>query len=188
MGLGVRRAHRGAAYRESRRADPPPIRGREDLKLTSAVANNSKRAFEVTTPKHSLSLPYAKADVPPTHADPIAELWIDDELGREAFTYRLASGLEGFVHIEQILDYNLDPAYMRDLLLYKLTVQAKESLKTSPLSRREIIRRLGTSPAQFYRLIDQTNYRKSVDKVLELLYVLDCDVELLVRPRAAASS
>ena len=50
---------------------------------------------------------------------------------------------------------------------------------------REIVRRLGTSAAQFYRLLDQTNYRKSVDQVLNLLHVLDCDVELVVTSKSA---
>jgi hypothetical protein len=50
------------------------------------------------------------------------------------------------------------------------------------LSRREIIRRLGTSPAQFYRLLDPTNYGKSIDALLSLLQVLDCEVELVVKP------
>ena len=178
----MRRAHRGAGDPKDHRADPPPIPGRQDLEILSFKANNSKRAFVLTTSTQSLEFPYAKLEVPPTTADPIVEMFIDDELGREAVTYRLASGEEGFVHFEQALEYNLDPAFMRNLLLYKLTVLAQDALKTSPLSRREIIRRLGTSPAQFYRLIDQTNYRKSVDKVLELLYVLDCDVELFVHP------
>ncbi|TMQ69656.1 MAG: hypothetical protein E6K81_14405, partial [Candidatus Eisenbacteria bacterium] len=52
--------------------------------------------------------------------------------------------------------------------------------------KREIIRRLGTSAAQFYRLLDQTNERKSVDRLLALLQVLDCDVELRVRARKTA--
>ena len=78
--------------------------------------------------------------------------------------------------------YNRDPGYMRDQLLYRLTLEAERRLAESPLSRREIIRRLGTSPAQFYRLLDQTNYRKSIDGVLGLLQVLDCDVDLVVRP------
>jgi len=50
--------------------------------------------------------------------------------------------------------------------------------------KREIIRRLGTSPAQLYRLLDTTNYRKSIDSVVELLQVLDCAVEFVVRERA----
>jgi len=51
----------------------------------------------------------------------------------------------------------------------------------SPLSKREIIRRLGTSAAQLYRLLDQTNYRKTVDQLVALLQVLNCEVDLIVR-------
>jgi hypothetical protein len=86
--------------------------------------------------------------------------------------------------MDMAFDYNREPAYMRDLLLFRLTMEARERLAASPLSHREIIRRLGTSAAQFYRLPDQTNYRKSVDKVLELLQALDCDVEFVVTARS----
>jgi hypothetical protein len=58
-----------------------------------------------------------------------------------------------------------------------------EAVHPSPLSKREIIRRLGTSAAQLYRLMDQTNYRKSIDQLLRLLHILDCDVELVVRQK-----
>jgi len=153
------------------------------VKIRSVRANNHKRAFEVASRRGTFSFPYAKADPVPTAADPLVELEIDDEIGREGFTYRLASGAEGTVHVEQVLDYNEEPLYMRDLLLHKLTLEAEEAVARSPLSKREIIRRLGTSPAQFYRLIDPTNYRKSVDKMLLLLRVLDCDVDLVVRAR-----
>jgi hypothetical protein len=42
-----------------------------------------------------------------------------------------------------------------------------------------------TSPAQFYRLLDQTNYSESVDRLVTLLQALDCDVRLSVRARPA---
>jgi len=87
--------------------------------------------------------------------------------------------------IDQVLDYCQDPSYLRDLLVYRLTLEARRRIDAAALSRREIIRRLGTSPAQLYRLLDQTNYRKSVDQVLSLLAVLDCDVDLLVRAKTA---
>ena len=45
------------------------------------------------------------------------------------------------------------------------------------------MRRLGTSATQFYRLLDQTNYKKSFGQLLSLLHVLDCDVELVVKER-----
>jgi hypothetical protein len=49
----------------------------------------------------------------------------------------------------------------------------------------QVPNRLGTSPAKLYRLLDQTNYRKSVDQLLRLLQVLDRDVELVVRAKTA---
>ena len=110
---------------------------------------------------------------------------MDKELGREGFSYVLESGREGTIHIEQVLEYNQDPGFLRDLLLYKLTIEAQQRVEASPLSKREIIRRLGTSAAQFYRLLDQTNYRKSIDQLLSLLHVLDCDVDLVVRTKSA---
>ena len=85
--------------------------------------------------------------------------------------------------IDHVLQYNRDPRYMRDLLLYKLTLVAQEQVRSSSLSKREIIRRLGTSPAQFYRLLDQTEYKKSIDQLMALLSILDCDVDLVVTDR-----
>ena len=155
------------------------------MKVTSVTANNRKRAFEVKTRRGQWLFPYSKAEPEPTTSDPLVELYIDPELGREGFTYLLASGAEGSVLVDHVLDYNEEPGYMRDLLLHNLTVEALERIEASPLSKREIIRRLGTSPAQFYRLTDPTNYRKSVDKMLALLQVLDCEVEVIVRAKSA---
>jgi len=106
-------------------------------------------------------------------------------MGSEGFCYVLRSGREGTVHIEQVLEYNKDPGHLRDQLLYNLTLEAQKRVAASPLSRREIIRRLGTSATQFYRLLDQTNYRTSVDQLVSLLQILDCDVQLVVRSKTA---
>jgi len=89
------------------------------------------------------------------------------------------------VHFEEVLDYNKDPTYLRDLLVYQLTLAAPKGVAGTSLSKREILRRLRTSPAQLYRLLDQTNYAKTVDQLLRLLSVLDCDVELVVRAKTA---
>ena len=86
--------------------------------------------------------------------------------------------------LEQVLEYNQDPSYLRTSFS-RLTLEAQKRVAGSPLSKREIVRRLGTSAAQLYRLLDQTNYSKSVDQLLALLQVLDCDVDLVVRARTA---
>jgi len=155
------------------------------MKIRSVTHNNRRKAFEVKTATKNYLFPYAKVDPPLTSDDPIVRVFVDKELGREGFTYVFISGDEGTVHIEQVLEYNQDPGYLRDALLYKLTIEAQKRVDESPLSKREIIRRLGTSAAQFYRLLDQTNYRKSVDRLLSLLHILDCDVDLVVRARSA---
>jgi len=141
--------------------------------------------FEVGTSTKTLLFPFSKAAPTPTTEDPVTGLAVDAEAGREAFTFVLHSGRKGTVHVEQVLEYNQDPSYMRDLLLYRLTLEAQARVAASPLSKREIVRRLGTSAAQLYRLLDQTNYAKSIDQMLNLLRVLDCEVDLVVRARTA---
>ena len=155
------------------------------MKVRSVTHNNRKKAFQISVGTRRLLFPYAKSDPRPTSEDPVQRAFVDPEIGREGFTYVLTSGREGTVHVEDVLEYNNDPAHLRDTLLYRLTIEAQKRLAKSDLSRREIIRRLGTSPAQLYRLLDQTNYRKSIDQVLSLLRVLDCDVDFVVRAKPA---
>lgn len=75
---------------------------------------------------------------------------------------------------------------MTDMLLYNLTLEAQKRVARSPLGTRELIRRLGTSAAQYDRLLDQTNYRKSVRQMLSLLHLLNCEVEFVIRDRKSA--
>ncbi len=155
------------------------------MRIESVRPNNHLRAFEITIPRGMYAFPYARCEPPPSPEDPVESIRIDRECAHEVFVYRLRSGAHGEVHYEQALDYNSDPTYLRDLLLHRLSIDAQSRMRDCGLSKREIARRLGTSPAQLYRLLDQTNYRKTVDRMLELLHVLDCDVELVVKPRSA---
>ena len=155
------------------------------MKIRTVRHNNRKRTFDLRSSTKRLVFPFSQCAPLPTVDDPVREVFVDDEAGREAFTYVLRSGRTGTVHGEQVLEYNKDPKYLRNLLLYRLTIEAQKRVTTSPLSKRELMRRLGTSAAQLYRLLDQTNYRKSVDQVLALLQVLDCEVDLVVRTKTA---
>ena len=159
------------------------------MKILSVAANNRRHLFEVRTRRANFVFPYAKADPAPSAGDRIAELFVDPELGREAFTFRLASGAEGSVHIDAVLEYNKDPSYMADLALYRLTTEARTRFDSSGLSTREVARSLGTSPTQLYRLLDPTNYTKSLRQLLALLYVLGCEVDVAItdRPPQVAS-
>ena len=155
------------------------------MKVRSVKLNNRRKAFEVRAPAKTYVFPYGKCDPVPTSDNPVTRVYVDKEIGSEGFTYQLASGKTGTIHLEQVQEYNNDPHYLRDQLLYKLTLEAQRRTAESALSKREIIRRLGTSATQFYRLLDQTNYSKSVDQLVSLLQALDCEVDLLVRAKSA---
>ena len=155
------------------------------MKIKTVTHNNRKKAFEVVTYGNRYWFPYARLEVRPSSENRVKRVRVDKELDNEGFTYELQSGDEGTVHVDRVLEYNRDPRYLRDLLLYKMTLAARKRVDLTSLSKRELIRRLGTSPAQFYRLLDQTNYHKSLDKLMALLHILDCEVDLVVREKSS---
>jgi len=157
------------------------------VKILEVRPNNRKRAFEVRIRRGTLPFPYSKADPSPTSSDPVREVAVDPELGREGFTYRLTSGAEGTIHVDSVLEYNEDPTYMADLLLYKLTTAARDGFEASELSAREVARLLGTSPPQLYRLLDPLNYSKSIRQLLALLGVLGYEVDVDVKERSVVA-
>jgi hypothetical protein len=157
------------------------------MKIRTVTANNRRNEFSVVTRSGATyTFPYAESDPRPGADDRIDEVFVDKELGSEAFTYVLESGTEGTVHIEQILEYNEDPMYLAELLTYKLTLEAQRGIEGSGLSRRQIAKRLKTSLPQLYRLLDPTNTNKSMNQLVALLHILNRDIDLVVRKRNAA--
>ncbi len=157
------------------------------MKIRSARVDYRKRRVELTTyGGRSLPYPFVRMEPQPSSDDRVAEIEIDRELGREAVTYTLESGGEGFVHIDQALDYNADPAYLAELLVHRLTLEATRRIEECGLSRREIARRLGTSVPQLYRLLEPGRPSKSINQLVKLLNVLGCEVDLVLRERSAA--
>lgn len=155
------------------------------MKILAVKTNNRRKCFEVRTRGKVFDFPFAKCAPVPASSNGVARLFVDQELGREGFTYVLESGQEGSVHIEQVLEFNRDPSYLRDLVAYQLTLEARRSLALSGLSKRETIRRMHTSPTQLYRLLDPAKGRKSVDQLLRLLAVLGQEVEVRVLAKSA---
>ena len=157
------------------------------MKIRDVTKNNRKSEFSITNHSgHEYSYPYQKAKPQPNTTDRIQEVYIDPELGKEAFTYILESGQEGSVHIDQVLEYNEDPDYYTDLLVYKLTLEAIKQVDINGLSRRQLAKRLKTSVPQLYRLLDPANTTKSMKQLIALLHILDCNVDLVVSERTVA--
>jgi hypothetical protein len=124
------------------------------MNIRRAAVNNRKAQLELTV-----------------RSGKVFAAYVDEELGSEAVTYILESGAEGPVHIDHALEYNEDPSCVVELLIHKLTVEA---------------RRLSTSVPQLSRLLDPANTRKSLGQLIGLLHLLDCEVQLVVKPRRAA--
>ena len=154
------------------------------MKIRGVVARIRRRAFEIQTRRQTYVFPYAMATPSPSVDDRILDVYVDPELGREGFTYRLVSGAEGTIHVDAVLEYNEDPSYMAELTLYQLTLEARRRFEESDLGSREVARLLHTSPAQLYRLLDPTNYAKSLKQLVSLLYLLGAEVEVEVKNRS----
>lgn len=151
------------------------------MKVDKVSINNRRKEFLIATRSGAAyTFPYAEADPRPGSGNRIEEVFVDKELGNEAITYVLSSGDGGSIHIEQILEYNEDPKYMAELLTYKLTLEARQGIENSGLSRRQVAKRLKTSLPQLYRLLDPANTRKSINQLVALLHVLNCKVDLVV--------
>mgnify|MGYP001597712216 CR=1 FL=1 len=149
------------------------------MKIRTVNINNRKKSFEIDTPKGRFSLPFSKLRLAPTPENKVKEAYVDRELDNRAITYVLKSGEEDSVHLDAFLDYNKDPEYMTKISLYKLTLNAIDLVEKSKLGKREIARKLKTSPAQLYRLIDTTNYSKTIDQMVKLLASLGCQVDFV---------
>ena len=104
------------------------------MKIRSVKVNNKRKMFEVNTASKKYAFPYIKSDPAPSPNNPVTRVFVDKEIGAEGFSYELASGKTGTVHIEHVLEYNSDPGYLRDQLLYKLTLEAQRRVAESPLS------------------------------------------------------
>lgn len=158
------------------------------MKIRRVIVNRRKAQFEVVTAGRRV-LPFPFSELRPRLAagDYVVEAHPDPEIGREGFTFNCASGAEGTIHADTVLAYNRDPHLMSELVLHRLTCAALDRIESAGLSRREIARRLGTSAAQLYRLLDPTNTTKSIDQMIGLLYVLGCEVSIAVKARKRAA-
>ena len=74
---------------------------------------------------------------------------------------------------------------MTKMTLYKITLKALELVESSDLSKREITRKLKTSPAQLYRLLDTANYSKTIDQMVKLLSALGYEIGFVLRESAS---
>ena len=99
------------------------------VKVLDIRANNRKKCFEIETSRRSYTFPYARLRLRPEPGIRIADVRPEAEMGNEGFTYHLEDGRTDTLHVDAVLDYNMDPEFIRDLHLYRMTLEALEALK-----------------------------------------------------------
>ena len=152
------------------------------MKIKRVLPHEKKRAFIVQVGAKSYEVPFSAFSVSPTKRDPLTSVSVDKDLGGMGFTFRLRSGAEETMLLDQVLDMHHDPEVARKRTLYELTCLAQETVRRSNLTKRAISRRLSCTPTHLYLLLDQTFYSKTIDQMVKLLSVLG--VELTWRASA----
>lgn len=132
--------------------------------------DNKKKVFRLEyTSGLKIECPYSALGI--KHA--VVEATPDKESGRHSFYFVLENGETEYVPFDQPLHIVQNPEYVREQTLYEVTKQLNEFLKKSNVSKRELARRLGTSLSQLARLLDTTNYKKELSRLIELAAMLN---------------
>ena len=74
------------------------------------------------------------------------------------------------------------------LLHDRLFTEATRRFEKSPIGVRAVARRLETSPAQIYRILDRMNTQTSIDQVVRLIIALGGEFDFTVTDRKPYSA
>lgn len=125
-----------------------------------------------------LNLPFGKLMTPPSKENPIESVWIEPEMAELGVSYKLKNGQVDSVPLEAFLDFNKDPEFIREMELHRLSLLALKAVKKSGISKNELCRMMNTSMSQLLRLLDPTNYSKSLDQMVKLFTLLGHEVKI----------
>jgi len=139
-------------------------------KFKIVVPDNKKRVFHLEYSSGlKIECPYSALDI----RGKIIDAAPDPEVGRHSFYFIDDSGKKEFVPFDQPLHIVQHPEYVKQCTLYEVTKQLNVFIKQAKVSKRELARRLGTSLSQLSRLLDTTNYKKELVRLIELAAILN---------------
>ncbi len=139
-------------------------------KFKEVEFNNKKKVFFLEyTSGLRLQLPYSALKI----REKVMDAFPDPEVGGHSFCFILSNGKKEFVPFDQPLDILQQPEYVKQHTLYEITKQLNGFIKREKVSKRELARRLHTSFSQLVRLLDTTNYKKELSRLIELAALLN---------------
>jgi hypothetical protein len=139
-------------------------------KFKKVEFDNKKRVFHLEyTSGLKLDCPYFPLGI----KGRIVDAGPDAEVGAHSFYFTTANGKTDYVPFDQPLHIAQNPEYVKEQTLYQMTKRLNEFIQREGVPKRELARRLNTSMSQLSRLLDTTNYKKELSRLIELAAVLD---------------
>lgn len=132
--------------------------------------DNRKRVFHLEyTSGLKIECPYSSLKL----ESRIAEADPDPESGAHSFYFITERGEKNYVPFDQPLHIVQNPSYLKEQTMYEVTKQINKFIKLEGVSKRELARRLNTSLSQLSRLLDTTNYKKELGRLIEIAAMLN---------------
>ncbi len=139
-------------------------------KFKKVIFDNKRRSFYLEyTSGLKVDCPYSALGI---HGK-VTEAAPDDEVGEHSFYFVLESGKRDSVPYDQPLHIAQNPEYLKRQTLYEMTKVINELIRKGKVSKRELARRLGTSMSQLSRLLDTSNYKKELSRLIEIAAMLN---------------
>ncbi len=139
-------------------------------KFKKVQFDNKKKVFHLEyTSGLKIECPYSALGI----QGKVTQAAPDNEVGGHSFYFVLNNGKKDFVPFDQPLHIVQHPEYVRRHTLYEVTKQLNQFIEREKVSKRELARRLGTSLSQLARLLDTTNYKKELSRLIELAAMLN---------------
>lgn len=139
-------------------------------KFKKVIHDNKKRVFHLEyTSGLKVDCPYSSLGI----KEKVLDAAPDEEAGEHSFYFVLESGRKDYVPYDQPLHIAQVPEYVKEQALYEITKAINEFIREGKVSKRELTRRLGTSMSQLSRLLDPTNYKKELSRLIEIAAMLN---------------
>lgn len=143
--------------------------------------DNKKRVFRLAyTSGLVIECPYSALSI----NKKVIEAAPDSEDGGFSFYFVLENGKKHFVPFDQPLHIVQNPSYVKEQTLFEMTKELNRFIKADSISKRELARRLNTSLSQLARLLDTTNYKKDLSRLIEIAAILNYEFKWEFRKAA----
>ena len=139
-------------------------------KFKKAQFDNKKRVFHLEyTSGLKLDCPYSALKI----RGKVVDSCPDPEVGKHSFYFTLENGKTDYVPFDQPLYIASNPEYIKEQTLFEMTKKLQEFIRLAKIPKREVARRLNTSVSQLNRLLDTTNYKKELSRLIEIATILN---------------